>query len=224
MRGGAYDQREGPAVYGAALPYLPLAARPDVLVFETEPLAEDVEIVGPIVAELWIASSSPDTDFTIKLLDIHPPSADYPDGFDMNLTTGILRCRYRDSWEKPSPMTPGKPYRIRIEAFPTANLFLNDYVRPLYGVYVVRGRLPRGRVLDGVANLGIRPMFEKKEEILEPHFFDFTGDLYDQPIEVELLHYIRGEMKLSGLDELKSWIERDCAVARRTLAEMPHYL
>ena len=127
MRGGAYDQHEGPTVYGAAEPYLPLAARPDVLVFQTEPLAQDVEVVGPIVADLWIASDCVDTDFTVKLVDVHPPSADYPAGFDMNLTHGILRCRYRDSWEKPSLMTPGKPYRITIEAFPTANRFARGH-------------------------------------------------------------------------------------------------
>jgi putative CocE/NonD family hydrolase len=123
MRGGAYDQREGPNVYGSREPFLPLAARPDVLVFQTGPLDHDVEITGPIAADLWIASDCPDTDFTIKLLDIYPPSIDYPEGFEINLTTGILRCRYRDSWEKPAMMVPGKAYRIRIEGFPVSNLF-----------------------------------------------------------------------------------------------------
>ena len=123
MRGGAFDQREGKDVYGSAEPYLPFAARPDVLVFETEPLAEDMEVTGEIEANLWIASNCPDTDFTLKLIDVHPPSADFPEGFAMNLTDGILRCRYRDSWEKPTMMRPGKTYPIRIAAFPTANLF-----------------------------------------------------------------------------------------------------
>ena len=62
----------------------------------------------------------PDTDFTAKLIDLHPPNEDYPDGFAMNLTEGILRCRYRDSWERPSPMVPGEVYAIEIELFPTA--------------------------------------------------------------------------------------------------------
>ena len=123
MRPGGYDQRLGPQVYGARAPYLPIEARPDVLAFQTEPLSEDVEVTGDIAADLWISSDGPDTDFTIKLIDVYPPSADYPEGYALNLTDGILRCRYRDSWETPSMMTPGQVYRIRVTAFPTANLF-----------------------------------------------------------------------------------------------------
>ena len=123
MRPGGFDQREGPKVYGSHQPYLPLEARPDVLVFQTEPLKEDVEVTGAIVANLWISSDGPDTDFTLKLIDLYPPSEDYPEGYALNLTDGILRCRYRDSWEAPTMMTPGQVYPIKIEAFPTANLF-----------------------------------------------------------------------------------------------------
>jgi hypothetical protein len=123
MRGGGFDQREGPTVYGSRQPYLPLEARPDVLVFQTAPLTEDVEVTGAIEAELWIASDGPDTDFTIKLIDVYPPSEDYPEGYALNLTDGILRCRYRDSWETPAMMTPGQSYRIKVAAFPTSNLF-----------------------------------------------------------------------------------------------------
>jgi putative CocE/NonD family hydrolase len=123
MQAGGFDQRTGPAVFGAREPFLPLAARPDILVFESEPLTEDVEVIGAVVADLWIASDGPDTDFTIKLIDLYPPRADYPEGYALNLTDGILRCRYRDSWERPAPMTAGAVYRIRVEAFPTSNLF-----------------------------------------------------------------------------------------------------
>lgn len=123
MRGGGFDQRETPELYGAREPFLPLEARPDVLVFQTEPLKEDVEVTGPITAELWISSDAVDTDFVIKLVDLYPPSEDYPAGYALNLTDGILRCRYRDSWENPAPMTPGQVYRIKVEAFPTSNLF-----------------------------------------------------------------------------------------------------
>lgn len=123
MRGGAFDQRETASVYGAKPPFLPLSARPDVLVFETPPLDRDIEVTGPIEALLWIASNCPDTDFTIKLIDVHPPSPDYPEGFEMNLTSGILRCRYRDSWEEPSLMIPGQTYPIKVTALPTSNLF-----------------------------------------------------------------------------------------------------
>jgi uncharacterized protein len=123
MLGGAFDQREGPQVFGCREPYLPLAARADVLVFETEPLTADVEVTGPIEARLWISSDRPDTDFTLKLIDVYPPNEDYPDGFAMNLTDGILRVRYRKSWEQPQMLPPGEIAEITVAAFPTSNLF-----------------------------------------------------------------------------------------------------
>lgn len=123
MEGGAFDQREGPNFYGSEVDGRALADRSDVLVFQTPPLTEDVEVTGPVEADLWISSDCPDTDFTIKLVDVYPPNADYPQGYAMNITDGILRCRYRDSWEEPSLMTPGQIYRIRVSAFPTSNLF-----------------------------------------------------------------------------------------------------
>jgi putative CocE/NonD family hydrolase len=123
MVAGAYDQRTHEAIYGARPPYLPLAARSDVLVFETLPLEEDVEVTGPILIRLWISSSAPDTDFTAKLIDCYPPSMDYPCGYAMNLTDGILRCRYRRSWAHPSLLEPGEVAEILIEPMPTSNLF-----------------------------------------------------------------------------------------------------
>jgi putative CocE/NonD family hydrolase len=123
MRGGAYDQREGPRFFGSREPYLPLAARPDVLVFQTAPLATDVELTGSVSAVLWIASDGPDTDFTIKLIDVYPPNEDYPEGFAMNITDGILRVRYRHSWDAPKLLKPGEVARINVEAFPSSNLF-----------------------------------------------------------------------------------------------------
>jgi putative CocE/NonD family hydrolase len=127
MVGGAFDQREGPRFFGSAEPYRPLAERPDVLVFHTPPLESAVEVTGPIAANLWISSDCPDTDFTIKLLDVYAPNADYPDGFAMNVADGILRVRYRDSWERPSMMTPGVVYQVRVTAFPTSNLFARGH-------------------------------------------------------------------------------------------------
>lgn len=123
MEGGAYDQREAAQFFGCTPPYLPLASRSDVLVFETAPLAQDVEITGPVRTVLWISSDCLDTDFTAKLIDVYPPGADYPRGYAMNVTSGIMRCRYRNAWERPEMMVPGKVYRITIEAFPTSNLF-----------------------------------------------------------------------------------------------------
>jgi putative CocE/NonD family hydrolase len=127
MVGGAFDQREGPRFFGSTAPYRPLAVRPDVLVFQTPPLESAVEVTGPIEARLWISSDCPDTDFTVKLVDVYPPNGDYPDGFAMNVADGILRVRYRDSWEHPSMMTPGTIYAIRVTAFPTSNLFARGH-------------------------------------------------------------------------------------------------
>jgi riboflavin kinase / FMN adenylyltransferase len=108
--------------------------------------------------------------------------------------------------------------RGRTIGYPTANIALGSYLRPRFGVYAVRGRLDDGRNLDGVANLGTRPMFDPPKELLEPFFFDFDGDLYGRTVEVELISFIRDEMMLDGLDALKAQIERDAAEARRRLA------
>jgi uncharacterized protein len=123
MEGGAFDQREAPRFFGSRAPYLPLASRPDVLVFETAPLSEDLEVTGPVAAKLHVSCSTPDTDLTIKLIDVCPPSADDPQGFAMNLTDGIQRLRFRDGYDAPRLMTPGNIYRVRVEAFPTSILF-----------------------------------------------------------------------------------------------------
>src|SRR5262249_24061358 len=85
------------------------------------------ESSGPVTVRLWIASDAPDTDFTAKLIDVYPPNRDFPQGFAMNLTEGLLRVRYRDSWERPAPMVPGEVYAITIELFPVANLFCRGH-------------------------------------------------------------------------------------------------
>ena len=121
--GGAFDQVEGPEVFGCTPPYLPLASRADVLVFQTEPLVEDVTVIGPIEADLWVATDGPDTDFTAKLIDVHPASADYPHGYAMLLTDGIQRLRYAENPEQPRLRSAGEIVRIRLTLFPTANLF-----------------------------------------------------------------------------------------------------
>ncbi len=127
MFGGAFDQRGSAQVFGARAPFKALAERDDVLVFETEALEEDVEVSGVIHARLWISSDCADTDFTFKLIDVYPPSPDYPQGYALNLTDGILRVRYRNSWERPTLMEPGQVYEVDIEAFPTSNLFVRGH-------------------------------------------------------------------------------------------------
>ncbi len=125
--GGAFDQREDERFYGCRRPGLPLAARRDVLVFETPPLTEDVAVVGPIRIVLHVSSNCIDTDFTAKLIDVHPGNPDYPQGYAMNLSDGILRCRYRDSWEQAQWMTPGAVYEIEIEPYATSNIFKSGH-------------------------------------------------------------------------------------------------
>ncbi|QLC26594.1 bifunctional riboflavin kinase/FAD synthetase [Parasphingopyxis algicola] len=101
--------------------------------------------------------------------------------------------------------------------YPTANIPLGSYIRPRYGIYAVRGRLPDGRTLNGAANLGIRPSFDPPTELLEPYFFDFDGNLYGQTIAVELVSFIRAEAKFDDLDALKAQMAEDCAEAERRL-------
>ncbi len=106
----------------------------------------------------------------------------------------------------------------RTIGYPTANLDLGPYLRPAYGIYAVRGRLSDGRMLAGAANLGIRPSFEPPVELLEAYFFDFSGDLYDQTIEVELIEYLRPEAKFDTLAALSAQMATDCDRARVILA------
>lgn len=107
--------------------------------------------------------------------------------------------------------------RGREFGWPTANLKLGSYLRPAYGVYAVRVRTADGREHDGVANLGLRPMFDPPEELLEAHLFDFDGDLYGQEIEVDLVHFQRREATFASVDEMVAQIGRDAEQARAVL-------
>ncbi len=124
MDSGGFDQVEGPQFWGCKPPYLPLGSRRDVLVFQTEPLAEDVEVTGPIEVKLWVSSSAVDTDFTAKLIDLYPPSAWYPHGYALNLTDSIMRLRYRKGPERGELLTPGEVAELTIVLYPTSNLFV----------------------------------------------------------------------------------------------------
>lgn len=109
--------------------------------------------------------------------------------------------------------------RGRVIGYPTANIDMGNYLRPAYGIYAVRGRLPDGRMLDGATNLGVRPSFVPPKELLEPFFFDFSGDLYNQMIEVSLVDFIRPEAKFDTLEALSAQMERDCTRAKEMLAQ-----
>jgi len=102
---------------------IPLSARPDVLVFKTEPLQEDIEVTGEIQVKLFVSSSALDTDFTAKLIDVYPPSGDFPGGFDLIIGDGIRRMRFRDSLSEEKLMTPNQVYQATIHLYPTSNVF-----------------------------------------------------------------------------------------------------
>jgi hypothetical protein len=127
MEPGGFDQRESPRFHGCRSPYLPLATRADVAVFQTEPLEAEIEVTGTVTVKLWIASSAVDTDFTAKLLDVYPPNPDYPQGYALNLTDGIIRAKFRDSWVNPELMEPGETYSLTLQLPPTSNLFVKGH-------------------------------------------------------------------------------------------------
>lgn len=124
MLQGGWDQRGGKHVWNWTKP-VPLSARNDVLVFQSEPLAQDVEVTGELAVKLWVSSSAADTDFTAKLLDVYPASDDFPLGFDLNIGDGIQRMRFRDSREQASrePLNRQTVYPITIRLYPTSNVF-----------------------------------------------------------------------------------------------------
>jgi riboflavin kinase/FMN adenylyltransferase len=105
--------------------------------------------------------------------------------------------------------------------YPTANIPFDRYLRPAFGIYAVRGHMPDGRVVGGAANLGIRPTFDPPKELFEPHFFDFSGDLYGQNIAVDLIHFLRPEAKFDTIEALVAQIDADCAEAKRILTLTP---
>ena len=119
---GAWDQRGGPHIWNWSLP-IPLSARNDVVVFQSGPLAGDTEVTGELEVKLWASSSAVDTDFTAKLIDVYPPSADFPGGFDLNITDGIVRARFRESLKKETLMKPGTVYPFTLRLYPTSNIF-----------------------------------------------------------------------------------------------------
>jgi uncharacterized protein len=119
---GAADQRGHPG-YWLTSDTKPLSARNDILVYQTEPIAADIEVTGPLVVKLWGSSNARDTDFTAKLVDVYPPSPDYPSGIDLNIADGIVRARYRNNLDHEEFLEPGKPYEFTIEMYPTSLVF-----------------------------------------------------------------------------------------------------
>jgi riboflavin kinase/FMN adenylyltransferase len=152
---------------------------------------------------------------------------DDPDG--LKLSSSAVREALKAGDMARAAAILGRPFAIEGEVVhgdkrgrtigvPTANVRMSDYMRPAYGVYATRTRLPDGRVIEGVANLGLRPMYELDEPLLEVWLFAFDEDLYGQTVETELVAFLRGEMALDGLDALKIQIAADAAAARTALS------
>lgn len=105
---GAYDQQD-------------VEFRNDVLVYTSEPLAEDLEVTGSVIVKLHASTDARDTDFTAKLVDVHP------DGYAVNLCDGIIRGRYRESREQQRLLNQGEVYEFTINLWPTSNVFLKGH-------------------------------------------------------------------------------------------------
>ncbi|MBV9549001.1 MAG: bifunctional riboflavin kinase/FAD synthetase [Alphaproteobacteria bacterium] len=115
--------------------------------------------------------------------------------------------------------------RGRAMGFPTANMHLGHCLAPAFGIYAVRCAIMDNDVTverhDGVASFGIRPMYEVPVPLMEAHLFNFDGDLYGRHLSVELVDYIRPEMRFSGLPALIAQIADDAQAARGILARHP---
>ncbi len=120
---GTWNQVEAPEFFGCTAPFLPLSSRADVLAFQSAPLAGPVQIAGPIEVTLWVSTDGPDTDFTAKLIDVHPPSADYPQGYAMLLTDSIIRLRYVEDPTQERFRQAGEVVKAVLTLPPVANLF-----------------------------------------------------------------------------------------------------
>lgn len=130
-------------------------------------------------------------------------------------------------WTVNGPIIDGEKRGRRI-GFPTANIEFHDSIIPRLGVYAVRARIEgtEDRLIDGVANIGVRPTFGESKVLLEAHLFNFSGDHYGRHIRLHFIGGIRPEMKFTGVDELKAQIAKDCTTARDLLSdpENAHHL
>jgi putative CocE/NonD family hydrolase len=124
---GPADQKEAPEFFASREPYPRLSERADVLVYRTAPLDEPVEVTGRAEVRLSISSSAVDTDFTAKLVDVYPPNDEYPQGYDLLLCDSIIRCRFRDGFDREVLMEPGERYDVTILLPPTSNVFARGH-------------------------------------------------------------------------------------------------
>ena len=153
-------------------------------------------------------------------------------GSDEKISSTLIRQALKAGEPGEAARLLGHPFAIegRVEpgdrrghslGFPTANLDLDGYMRPAFGVYAVRAAvLEDDKIVarhEGVANLGIRPMFETEEPLLETYLFDFSCDLYGKHLAVELVSFLRPEAKFDSVEALKAQIVKDVQDAKVAL-------
>lgn len=113
----------------------------------------------------------------------------------------------------------GKQRGGKLIGFPTANLKFNEEdLVPLHGVYVAQV-VYGGRCYGGILNIGYNPTFGEEKLVAETHIFDFNEEIYGQPIRVNLLKFLRGEVKFSGVKELSEQISKDVSIAKQVLQD-----
>jgi riboflavin kinase/FMN adenylyltransferase len=143
-------------------------------------------------------------------------------------SSSAIRQALRDARPERAAALLGRPFAIegvvvhgdklgRTIGFPTANMPMEDYVRPAFGIYAVRTRLADGREIPGVAYVGRRPTVNGIDERLEVHLLDFDEDIYGQTLETDFIAFLRGDEKFDGLDAMVAQMDRDKAEARRIL-------
>ncbi len=158
-------------------------------------------------------------------VSIAAPVAD-PDG--EKCSSSAIRQALRDARPERAAALLGRPFAIegvvvhgdklgRTIGFPTANMPMEDYVRPAFGIYAVRTRLADGREIPGVAYVGRRPTVDGVDERLEVHLLDFDEDIYGDTLETDFIAYLRGDRKFDGLDAMVAQMDRDKQQARDIL-------
>ncbi|MEO1329155.1 MAG: riboflavin kinase, partial [Pseudomonadota bacterium] len=174
-----------------------------------------------------------DLGFTVEALD-HvgdeqaSGSTDGATAFSSSAARAALRegrpadaARILGDWHRIEGVVEKGDQRGRELGYPTANLSLGPVLRPAFGVYAVRAEVcdgPHAGVYDGVASLGVRPMFELPAPNLETFLFDFQGDLYGARLSVGLVAYLRPEARFDGLEALIAQMDADSLAARAALA------
>ena len=186
-----------------------------------------------VIADAARAAAALHAPLGVVTFEPHPRRWFNPAAQPFRLTTldpsSAVRQALRDGDMRRAASLLGRPYAIegvvvhgdqlgRTIGFPTANISLEDYVRPAFGIYACRTRLADGREVASVGYVGRRPtVVDGVDERLEVHLFDFDEDLYGQTLDVQLTDLVRGDRKFDSLEAMVAQMEHDAARARELL-------